>query len=88
MAEQTIEQQLEKLSQHMNRIGKEMMQHKDETYKMRGTELRVAGAMIREWTGDIKGDSDEQDVLDRSIETTDETVREETTDEVDQSKEG
>ena len=58
MAEQTIEQQLEKLSQHMNRIGKEMMQHKDETYKLRGTELRVSGAIMREWASEIKGAAD------------------------------
>ena len=61
MAELTIEEQLENLCQHMNRIGKEMMNHKDETYKRRGTELRVAGAMIREWTGDIKGDKEQED---------------------------
>ena len=80
----TIEEQLEKLTQHMNRIGKEMMQHKDETYKMRGTELRVAGAMIREWTGDIKGD--DSDELDSSSPATTEELREETADQVEESE--
>jgi len=79
----TIEEQLETLSQHMNRIGKEMMDHKDETYKLRGTELRVSGAMIREWAGTIK--EEVSDELDRSSEAADE-LREEATDEVDQSE--
>ena len=82
----TIDEQLETLSQHMNRIGKEMMQHKDETYKMRGTELRVAGAMIREWAGTITGDDTHG--LEDSSSPTDETVRAEEADEVDKGKEG
>lgn len=79
----TIDEQLETLSQHMNRIGKEMMNHKDETYKLRGAELRVSGAMIREWASEIKGAADG---LDSSEQAADETVREETADQVEESE--
>ena len=84
MAELTIEEQLENIAQQMNKAGKRMMKHKSELYKLRGTEIRVAGAMIREWTGAIK--KDDTHGLEESSNTTDETVREETADKVEESE--
>jgi hypothetical protein len=72
MAKLTIDQRLEKLAQQMNIEGKELMSHKSETYKMRGTELRVAGAMILEWANEIKGDTEHG--LDKSESAANETV--------------
>jgi hypothetical protein len=84
MAKLTIDQRLEKLAQQMNIEGKELMSHKSETYKMRGTELRVAGAMILEWANEIKGEADE---LEASSPEADETVSAEAEDSVDKSEE-
>jgi len=80
----TIDEQLETLAQHMNRIGKEMMQHENETYKLRGTELRVAGAMIKDWAAEIKQENDSE--LDKSSPAATEELPTEAEDSVEESE--
>jgi hypothetical protein len=85
MEDKSIHEELASLSQLMNRIGQKMMSHKDSLYQMHGASLIESGEVIISWSMTLKG---MVDGLDSSEQATDETVRAETEDELEESKEG
>jgi hypothetical protein len=85
MEERTIHEELASLSQLMNRIGQKMMKHKDSLYQMHGASLIESGEVINSWSMTLKGMVDNNE-LDQSSPEADETVREETTDQVAESE--
>ena len=80
----TIHEELESLSQSMNRIGQRMMKHKDSLYQMHGASLIESGEVIISWSMTLK---EMADGLDSSSTEADETVRAEAEDEMDTSEE-
>ena len=80
----TIHEELESLSQTMNRIGQRMMKHKDSLYQMHGASLIESGEVIISWSMTLKG---MVDGLDSSSTKANETVSTEAEDEMDTSEE-
>ena len=78
----SVKQELLILSAEMDRVGMMLMKTGDMTQVMRGAGIIEAGETIANWRKTPRG---RNHGLDSSIETTNETVREETTDQVEES---